>query len=138
MAATYNPEALATDILSYARARFRDVGGYADGIVGRPLLQDEEYYGFIERLGDREGLAQAAEALAAQYAQRVQRYGEAGGIDVTWPRRPEFYLSLAENIRRYGVDNRDGSSQVRASAPPLPTYRTDQRLALNRTVDAIL
>lgn len=130
MAATYDSTAIATSIISFARARFRDVGGLSGTTVTKPLLLDEEYQGFIDRLGTQEGLAIAAESLAASYAQKIQSYGEAGGIDIVWPKRPEFYLQLRDSIRKYGVDG-GVTGSLYAGAPALPTPLTDDRLKLD-------
>jgi hypothetical protein len=129
MAATYDASSISTNIVSYARARFRDVGGLSGTVVGKPLMLDEEYQGFVSRLGNAEGLAQAAEALAAGFAQKVQQFSESGGVDVVWPRRAEFYLELARNIRLYGVDMTNGAL-VGAYAPTTPIIETDERLML--------
>jgi len=131
MSASYDPTLIATSILSYARARFRDVGGLSGTTVTKPLLQDEEYSGFIARLGEREGLAQAAESLAASFAQKVQSFAEAGGVDISWPRRPDFYLALAKSIRIHGVDMGSSAYVVHAGSPSLPQYGVDGRLFLS-------
>lgn len=127
MPATYDPALIATNILHYARAQFRDVGGLQGTTVTLPLLQDEEYSGFVARFGEVEGLAKLAESLAANFAQKVSKYAQAGGIDVAWPNRPDFYLKLALNIRTYGVG--DGASGLYAGRPVTPTPANDERLA---------
>lgn len=127
MSAFYDPTST-TSLISYARNRFRDVGGLSGTTVTKPLLLDEEYQMFVTRCGDREGLAQAAEALAATFAQKVKEYSESGGIDVIWPDRPKFYLDLAASIRTYGIDMSNGG--VRAWAPVTPTPCNDRRLVL--------
>lgn len=136
MSATYDAEEIATDIISYARARFRDVGRLSGTTVGAPLLQDEEYQGFVTLLGAREGLAQLAETLAASFAQKVQRYAESGGIAVQWPARPDFYLELAASIRTNGVGALEdgGTYGLYGGAPALPDYDTDARLTM---IDAL-
>jgi hypothetical protein len=128
MAATYDATTIATDIISYARARFRDVGGLSGTTVTKPLLSDEEYQGFIDRMGEQEGLAQAALALAASFAQKVKEFAQAGGIDVAWPDRPGFYTDLADDIRRRGIDM--VSATLYAYAPDTPSLITDERLEL--------
>lgn len=132
MPATYNPSAIATDLISYARTRFHDVAQLeGDGpgyTVGRPLLLDEEYQGFIDRCGAQEGLAQASEALGAQYAQKVAKYAQAGGIAIEWPKRPEFYAALANTIRKFGIDS--SSNGIYGWSCPAPTPENDERLAL--------
>jgi hypothetical protein len=129
MAATYDATAIATDIISYARMRFHDVGRLSGTTVGAPLLLDEEYQGLITKLGAQEGLAQAAESLAASFAQKVQHYAESGGISIQWPSRPDFYAKLATSIRMHGVG---GTSYGNAEAgnTDLPTPLNDPRLAL--------
>lgn len=126
MAATYDPTLIATDIVSFARLKFRDVGGLSGTTVTLPLLQDEEYQGLIARLGEREGLAQAAESLAASFAQKVASYAQAGGIDVTWPKRPDFYLELAKSIRINGISG--ASASLYAGRPVTSTPCNDERL----------
>ena len=129
MAATFDPTAIATDIISYARARFRDVAGLDGTTVTRPLFTDEEYQGFIDRAGNEaEGLAQAALAMAAVFNLKVQSYGQAQGESVTWPRRAEFYERLAADFRVWGVAG--NNRNLRAGSPALPTCETDDRLAL--------
>jgi hypothetical protein len=133
MSASYYADEIATELVSYARSRFRDVGGLRGSTVTKPLLQDEEYQGFIDRLGAREGLAQAAEALAATFAQKVNQYAQAGGVDVAWPNRPDFYLELRDSIRAYGVGD-VGTGQLVANSPVTPTPRNDLRLILHPDV----
>ena len=134
MIATYSASNIATNLISYARSRFRDVGGLEGNTVTLPLLFDEEYQGFIDRLGAREGLAQAAESLASTFAQKVIHFSETGGDSVNWPNRPDFYLKLRDSIRTYGVGgfgaSGDIASQLIGKSPKTPTPRTDLRLAL--------
>lgn len=129
MSATYDATAIATDIISYARARFRDVGGLSGTTVTLPLLQDEEYQGFITRCGTQEGLAQAALSLAADFAQKVQRYSRAGGTSVDWPSRPKFYQDLALDLRTWGLTGQSGSGTA-AFAPVTPSPCNDDRLQM--------
>lgn len=127
MAAIYDVTLIASDLKTFARAKFRDVGGLVGTTVTLPLLLDEEYQGFIARLGPNEGLAQLAESLAANYAQKIDEYAEAGGISVAWPDRPEFYLELAASIRKNGIDGGAGG-QIVSGVPLTPNSSTDCRL----------
>ena len=128
MTATYDATTIGTNLISYARSRFRDVAGLVGTTVTKPLMFDEEYQGLVDRLGAREGLAQAAEALAANYAQRINHFAQSGDVDVTWPNRPDFYLKLAQNIRTYGVEMSAGG--VYAGRPITPSPLNDKRLLL--------
>src|ERR1017187_6729966 len=124
MSATYDPTDISTNIVHYARLRFHDTN------VAVPLLQDEEYQGLVTRLGNREGLAQAAESLAATFAQKVQTFQQAGVFSTSWPVRPEWYMKLADNIRNFGVDY-TSFADLRAGAPCAPSFLRDERLVLS-------
>lgn len=129
MAATYNPLALASNWVYYARLLFADTqeqrGSGPVYTIGAPLLLDEEYLGLIALHGVREGLARAARAIAATFAQKVAKYAEEG-LSIEWPHQPEFYERQAADIRLNGVDA--GTGGVFGGAPPLPTPETDERL----------
>jgi hypothetical protein len=128
MAATYDSSLIATNIIYFARARLFDFAGLSGTIVTKPLFQDEVYQGFIDRLGDREGLAQCSEALGAVFAQKVQKYAESGGIDIMWPARPQIYFDVAKSIRINGVDMVNAS--LYAGQPITSTPCNDARLRL--------
>ncbi|MBW3635368.1 MAG: hypothetical protein KY445_02735 [Armatimonadetes bacterium] len=116
MAATYD-FSLPT-LLDQARFLFRDVGGLENGVVTKPLLENEEYLGAVRVWGDVEGLAKVAESLASSFAQKVKKYANTrGGTSVEWPDRPDFYLQLAASIRTNGV----GTMVMMAGAPALPS-----------------
>lgn len=128
MSATYDPALIATSTRDYARLRFRDIGGLSGTTVTKPFLSDEEYDGLIALSGVQEGLVQIALAIAAIFNQKVQQYREAGGIDVVWPQRAQFYERQAADIRTYGLNG--GSTSLRAGAPVTPTPLNDERLRL--------
>lgn len=132
MAATYDSSALDSSTRDYLRLRLRDIGGLSGTTVTKPLLGDEEYNGLLARHegNAREGAAQCALAIAAVFAQRVQSYARAGGIDVVWPKRVEFYERAALDFRRYGVTGGANAGGSYAGAPETPDYADDERLVL--------
>ena len=116
MAATYD-SALPT-VKDQGRFLFRDLDSLDAGVVGFPILQDEEYVAAINLWGDVEGLAKCAEAIGADWVQLVNKYANTkGGTSVTWPDRAGFYYELAASLRINGL----AVLTVRAGAPPLPS-----------------
>jgi hypothetical protein len=103
MAADYDPTVLSVSAKDRARFQLGDRGTLRDE-SGDPiwLLQNEEIEGLIELHGYAEGVAQCADALAADFAQQPRVYADESGTRVDMSDRVATWLALAAQLRRTG------------------------------------
>ena len=90
MAFTYRGDL--ADSLDYARYRLDDTN------EDDPFLPDETYLALFERFGVREGMAQAAGAIALNLSKRISSFGEAAGVRFT-KANLDYYQKLPGIIR---------------------------------------
>ncbi|MEN6583051.1 MAG: hypothetical protein ABFD54_11425 [Armatimonadota bacterium] len=91
MTATYDPT------LPTLRDHIRLALGDTD--TTNPLVQDETINAKLTTCGYCEALAQLAEALASEFAQRPDSYAESGGLTVKWGERVQAWQDLADSAR---------------------------------------
>jgi hypothetical protein len=109
MAATFDP-ALTT---SRDRARFALGDKHSDteaGEIEEPLLQDSTIDAMIAQFGYREGLAQLAEGLVAEFAQMPDSITD-DTLRMQWSSRLETWRKLAADTRA-GVASTPGTTRT--------------------------
>lgn len=97
MGATFNP-ALPTQL---DRARFALGDKHNNSVAGEvaePLLQDETIQAMIDRFGYREGVAQLADGLVAEYAQMPDSITD-DTTKMQWSSRLDAWRELASSMR---------------------------------------
>lgn len=99
--------------LTTARDRMRFLLGDTD--TSAPLLDDTTYDTLLSTVGETEGTAQAAEALASRYAQEPDQIGLGGDLQAQWRERVKTWLALAARLR--------GTAQAAAQAAGWGTRR---------------
>jgi hypothetical protein len=69
------------------------------GAITDPLLQDATIDALLDSLGYVQALAQLADSLATEYAQRPDEYREAGGQGFKWSERVKSWREVASMAR---------------------------------------
>jgi len=100
LAYTYDPTGLKGSPLFRARYQLGDKGQLKDESGAQVWLsQDEELTALIDLFGYSEGVAQAADALAIQFAQEPTEYKDEQGVTVKWSDRIATWRALAAQLR---------------------------------------
>ena len=107
------------------------------GDITEPLLQDETIDAKLAAWGYSEALAQLADALATEYAQRPDSYQEYQGLTMRWSERVSAWRELAKLARsgkigvpgqtamKTGIAIASTTAQSQASDPRYSKFRSD-------------
>lgn len=95
-----------------------------------PLLQDETIAAKLAALPYCEALAQLADGLATEFAQRPDQYEESGGVQITWSERVTAWQKLAADARAGKIVPPTTS---RISRPRIALQETDKQAQLTST-----
>lgn len=124
MAATYDTSRARA--LDRVRARIGDTGNYDKSATGEQdvsslaRLSDAEINSLVDRHGEEEATAQAAEELAAFYGMEPKSMGQSNGVTFSFGDRADFLLKLAARIRSNndpGQGGRYGHVSATVSVP---------------------